>query len=105
MDKSDVINLVKYPYVTNEYGVRVKEETPISRQVFCHVDSVTQSEFFNGGATGLNPEYRITMFRFDYDDETILEYNGEYYSIYRTYIARNDEIELYVERRKGNAKS
>jgi hypothetical protein len=38
----------------------------------------------------------------DYAGEKIVEYNGTRYTIYRTYQARNDLIELYVERREGN---
>ena len=43
----------------------------------------------------------MTMFRYDYNGEPIVEYNGQRYSIYRTYIGKNDMIELYVERKGG----
>jgi hypothetical protein len=99
MDRSDIINLITVTTARDEYGVMRKTET--SRQVFCRVDSVTASEFFEGGRNGLNPEYRMTMFRHDYEGEPILEYNGQRYSIYRTYIGKNDSIELYVERKGG----
>ena len=49
------------------------------------------------------PELRFTMFRYDYNDEEEIEYNGKYYRIYRTYLGKDDSIELYCERRKGNA--
>ncbi len=42
------------------------------------------------------------MFNFDYLGEKIIEYNGVQYTIYRTYNRSVDEIELYVELRKGN---
>jgi hypothetical protein len=77
-------------------------KTETNRQVFCRVDSVTASEFFEGGRNGLNPEYRMTMFRHDYSGEPIVEYNGQRYSVYRTYIGRDDMIELYVERKGGS---
>lgn len=102
MDKSDIINLCSYVYTMNEYGVREKSAEPTRREVFCHVDSVTGSEFFNGGVNGIRPMFRFTMFRFDYQGEDIVEYNDEMFTVYRTYYSTNDDIELYVERRKGN---
>ena len=100
MDRSDIINLISVTTARDEYGVMRKTET--SKQVFCRVDSVTASEFFEGGRNGLNPEYRMTMFRHDYSGEPIVEYNGQRYSVYRTYIGRDDTIELYVERKGGS---
>ena len=35
------------------------------------------------------------------EDEEIVEYNGKTYSVYRTYLKRSDQIELYVERKGG----
>lgn len=69
--------------------------------VFCQVESVTRAEFFEGGRNGLNPEFRMSMFSGDYNGERLLMYNGNTYSIYRTFIAKNDIIELYVERKGG----
>jgi len=100
MDRSRVIYLVSKSFLPNSYGVY--EETETRKKVFCNVSSVTQTEWFEGGRNGLNPEYRMTMFKGDYSGESVLEYNGIKYTIYRTYETRNDLIELYVEKRKGN---
>lgn len=75
--------------------------TPVTRQVFCKVESVTRSEYFGGGRNGLNPELVFTVFRKDYEGETTLEYEGNRFGIYRTYIADGDYIELYAERKGG----
>jgi len=99
MDRSDIITLYKDTVTYDDYGVAVKTRT--GRDVFCKVDSVTRSEFFEAGRNGLNPEYRITMFFGDYEGETLVGYNGKNYSVYRTYQAKTDIIELYVERRVG----
>lgn len=99
MDRSDVINLYADIVTFDDYGVARKART--ARQVFCKVDSVTRAEFFEAGRQGLNPEYRITMFSGDYDGETIVGYKGRMYSVYRTYFAKTDIIELYVERQGG----
>lgn len=99
MDRSDVIQLVKETNNLNEYGVVEKQET--MREVFAQVDSITQSEFFQAGQYGLAPAYKFTMFEGDYDDEEIVLYNNARYVIYRTYRTKNDNIELYVEKREG----
>ncbi len=99
MDRSDVINLYADTIAFDEYGVAKKSRT--ARQVFCKVESVTRSEFFDAGRSGLNPEYRITMFAGDYAGESVVGYKGRMYSVYRTYFAKTDIIELYVEKQGG----
>jgi len=99
MDRSDVIKLIGTTKAQDDYGVW--KETPTERQVMCQVDSITQSEFFEAGRNGLNPSFKFTMFFGDYNDETIVEYKGKTYSVYRTYLRRTDQIELYVERKGG----
>ena len=99
MDRSTVIELIGVNRVQDARGVWRSEET--SKEVFVQVDSVTQSEFFEGGRNGLNPEFKFTMFYGDYNNEPIVKYNGNTYSVYRTYLRRNDMLELYVERKGG----
>ncbi len=99
MDRSTVINLIGVTRAQDDKGVW--RSTPTSREVMCQVDSVTQREFFEGGRNGLNPEFKFTMFYADYNNEPIVEYNGNQYSVYRTYLTRNDMLELYVERKGG----
>lgn len=99
MDRSKTINLISEAYTEDEYGVL--KPTRTKRQVFCNVSSVSASEWFEGSRAGLNPEWRFTMFAPDYQGEEIVEFSGVQYSIYRTYHARNDTIELYAELRKG----
>lgn len=101
MDRSTVIYLVREEFVQNEYGVLVPQTS--KRKVFANVTSVTSAEWFEGGRNGLNPEYRMRVFSPDYEGEKVIEYNGIQYTIYRTYIGRNDTLELYVQRKMGNA--
>lgn len=101
MDRSTPINLISEEYTEDAYGVLVPTET--SRQVYANVQSVSAAEFFEGGRNGLNPELRVVMFGPDYEGEEVVEYNGARYAVYRTYQARKDLIELYLERRKGKA--
>lgn len=99
MDRSDIITLVAVTQTQDEFGVW--RETPTPRDVYCDVDSVTRAEFYDGGRNGLNPEYKMTMFSGDYEGEKTVVYKGQYYGVYRTFKARGDDIELYVERKGG----
>ena len=94
-----VLILVGKTRVQDEYGMW--KETPAPRQIFCQVESVTRAEFFDAGRNGLNPEFMFSMFAGDYEGERTCEYRGQKYSIYRTYLGRNDVIELYAERKGG----
>lgn len=100
MDRSNTCYLVAETRTQDIYGVQ--QVTQTEREVFCNVSSVTQREWFEGGRIGLNPEYRMTMFQYDYAGEQLLKYNGIIYTIYRTFVTDNDEIELYVQRKQGN---
>lgn len=100
-----VIYLIGKTKAQDARGVWQTEQT--KRQVFAKTRSVTRNEFFEGGRSGLNPEMQFTVFAGDYQGETVCEYNGKTYAIYRTYLPEGDDyIELYVERKGGtNAKS
>ena len=96
----DVLKLLSETFEKNEYGIQKPVQT--FREVFCEVHSVTRSEVFEGGRNGLNPAFQFTIFQGEYNGETIVEYQGRTFSIYRTYIIPGtDYIELYVERKGG----
>lgn len=99
MDRSTPFYLVSAVIQTDTYGVQKRTET--KRTVYGQVSSVTAAEFFEGGRNGLSPELRFSMFRYDYEGETIVEYEGKRYSVYRTYKAKGETIELYCERKGG----
>lgn len=99
MDRSDVITLVAQSYAADAIGQQIATET--TRDVFCQLSSVTQSEWFEAGRAGLKAEYRATMFAPDYDGEEIAIVNNRRYGIYRTFLGKNETIELYLERKAG----
>ena len=99
MKRISVCYLVFETFSQDSYGVITPTEE--KTKVYCDVTSVSQKEWFEGGRNGLNPEYKMTMFKYDYSGEQILEYNEVQYTIYRTY-EKGDLIELYVQKRKGN---
>ena len=99
MDRSDVIKLISETRAQDDYGRWIATKT--EKRVMCQVDSITRAEFFEGGRNGLNPEFKFTMFFGDYNGESVVEYQGKTYAVYRTYLRRTDIIELYVERKGG----
>ena len=99
MDRSEVITLVKETQVKNDFGVY--EPVSETRDVFCQVRSITRSEFFDAGRNGLNPEFEFDVFFGDYEGERTVIYKGQRYAVYRTYQARTDVLELYVQREGG----
>lgn len=101
MDRSGIIYLIAVTNRADEYGIEKPTEGE-PRAVMCQVESVTRAEFFDGGRNGLNPEYVFRMFFADYDGERLLIYNGNRFSVYRTYQGRGDIIELYAERKGGS---
>ena len=94
------IKLIRTTIQQDENGVPRKVEGP-PKSCFCRIESVTRAEFFQGGRDGLNPELVFTVWNGDYDDETVLEYSGKRYAIYRTYHSDGDYVELYAERKGG----
>ena len=91
MDRSEVITLVSQTYTQDDIG----------QQVPCNVSSITMNEWYEAGRNGLQPQYKFTMFRYDYSGEQIAVYKEKKYSIYRTYVRADEMIELYVEEQVG----
>lgn len=127
MDRSDVIYLLWAPLTQDENGiwsgedgyvepnveppVAIDEPEPIpfsewsqyrSREVFCDVKSITRTEWFEAGRNGIeHPEFIFVMNRNEYDGERLVLYKGKVYGVYRTYEAKNENLELYVEAKGG----
>lgn len=99
MDKSRVLILIAVAYTPDALGQLVPQET--RREVFCSLSSVSASEWFEAGRAGLNAEHRAVMFAYDYGGEAIAELDGVRYGIYRTYLGKNETVELYLERKAG----
>lgn len=99
MDKNCTIDLLNTISTLDSIGQYVYTTT--RRTVYAKMTSVSQSEWFEGGRIGLNPQFRFTTFAGDYQGESELEYEGRRYTIYRTYYGMGDTVELYTELKKG----
>ena len=67
MDRSEVIELLTPTWTTDSIGQRIQTETATA--IYCERESITQSEFFNAGANGLKPEWRCTIYEFEYGNQ------------------------------------
>lgn len=99
LDRSDVIVLVARTYVADALGQMIPQET--KRELFCNVASVGGAEWHEAARNSMRAEYKVVMFRWDYEGETLAELNGVRYEIYRTFIGKGETIELYLEKRAG----
>lgn len=60
--------------------------TPKERDVFCRISSAVRNEFYQAATAGLRPEWTIRLSDFaEYQGETKVRYNGQIYSVLRTY--------------------
>lgn len=71
------------------------------RQVFCDRLSIGQKEFTVTMQNGLKAEMTIVMDHDEYDGEEKLKYRDKTYSVYRTFVRGDGDIELYCEVRVG----
>jgi hypothetical protein len=91
---NDILTLVKR--VLDDDGYTVKNE--IRRDVFCRLDSIGRSEFYQAQATNFRPELKFVLADYlEYDDEYLCIYDEIWYRVIRTYRA-GQELELVVQR-------
>lgn len=93
------IGLISETYSKDEYGIDVVTET--TTNVFARVDSISAREFHSAGQNDIKPEFKITVNEDEYGGEKIVTISGQRYSVYRTYRALENSLELYVERKVG----
>lgn len=81
-----------------------------AKKILCKVLDVGSSEFYNAKVSGIKPEIKFVIKSFEYEGEREVVFDGNKYSIIRTYHAekqgegyrrnklRFDEIELTCEK-------
>lgn len=92
MVKDNIVFLLKELKTQNELGDYDSKIT--KKEVFCFVDSVNSTEFFEASKNGIKAQIRVSVFFYDYENEEEVEFDGTIYRIYRTF-KRGDTIELY----------
>lgn len=92
--------LIRETYEIDQIGQRIPIEEVT--EILCHIESIGQREFFSAGQNGINSDLKIVTQSVNYNNEAIIDYNGQRYGIYRTFRRNNsDEIELYCEWKGG----
>lgn len=99
MTRINKITLITEQTTTDSIGQIVTTESTV--EYIGEVRSVTQNEYMTGRQSGLSPAYVFRISVFGYSGQKILEYDGVRYSIYRTYEADDNYIELYAEAMLG----
>lgn len=99
---NDVIYLINMVDGENDLGDPVKIPKK-GDYIFAEKKSIRQSEFYQAMTTGLKPELNFVIHTFEYNDESMLEYNGKTYKIIRTYEKDNEFIELTCQGVVNNA--
>ena len=97
------VQLVSETYTKDKYGTDSVTET--LKPVYARVDSISAREFFNAGISDIKPEFKLTLNADEYGGEKIVTLSGQRYSVYRTYRANENTIEVYVERKGGTSGS
>lgn len=103
MLRADVIQLIR----ENRTGHGVHEAvTEEARTVFCTVQSVTRSEYYDALNAGIQPSlvFRLALAE-DYENERVIRYKDLKYRVIRTYMTDDDGIEITVERADENGQS
>lgn len=95
----DVLYLITQEVVQDEVGNQSYEDEKF--EVFCEVEDVHSSQFYEAGRIGMHPDFVFVIFAGDYEGERLCEYNGQRYEIYRTYHREIDYLELYVQATVG----
>jgi SPP1 family predicted phage head-tail adaptor len=90
------ITLIKVEEKKDRRGDIVELKT--ERRVWADIKTATRSEFYQAQTAGMKAEFAITMWAHEYHGEERIEHGREAYEVIRSFIAKNDYIELVCRR-------
>lgn len=70
----------------------------VPKKVLCKVGSVGRTEFYSAASSDLRPEVVFTIHKYEYENERKVKFEGQQYSVLRSYATGFEEIELTCER-------
>jgi len=78
----------------------IGNKRPIEKEeiILCAEKSVGRTEFYAAAAVDLKPSIVLVVHSYEYNGETIVEYEGTRYKIIKTYKVSFEELELTCER-------
>lgn len=89
------VTLISKTYEFDEFYNQVPYES--RRKILCSENTVTRYEFYIASEQGLNPSLSLFIHPYEYNNEDELEYNGNRYSIIRTFQKDFENLELVCE--------
>lgn len=95
------IQLIKETVTPDSVGNQIVTKT--EKTVYATVLPISQNEFFQARTLGINPRAKFEIVWAEYDEETLLRWNGQLYEIYRVYEREDEMIELYAQRKLGTS--
>lgn len=99
ISKDDVCFLMSSTIVVDDLLQEI--EITLPELVYCAPVSIGQHEFSISVQAGLKSKLTLIIDHDEYDGEKEVEYNRVKYSVYRTYVRSDGDIELYCEVRTG----
>jgi len=91
---NEILTLIKRTFADD--GYTVISET--RRDVFCRLDSIGRTEFYQAQATNFRPELKFVLADYlEYEDEYLCVFDFVWYRVIRTY-RTGQELELVVQR-------
>lgn len=102
-DKNNRCFLISYVSKQDESGFEADKPKEIRRKVWCKVESASGREFARMGQNNIRPQRRVTLWAYEYDEQDTVELDGKKYGVYRTFQPNPEEVELYLERKAGDA--
>ncbi|MCY9547292.1 hypothetical protein [Lysinibacillus xylanilyticus] len=99
ISKDDVCFLLSSTTVVDDLLQEI--EITLPELVYCAPVSIGQREFSIAAQAGLKAQLTLIIDYDEYDGEKEVEYNLVKYSVYRTFVRNDGDIELYCEVRKG----
>lgn len=94
------VTLIKIVTGYDELMNPIKEE--VKTTVLCDLQSIGRNEFYNASVQDLKPEVAFVIHGFEYEKQNLVEFEGERYSVLRTYGTDDQMIELTCEKAIGN---
>lgn len=100
MTYDNQLTLISKTYTEDEIGNQIPIE--IKTDILCNVNSIGRNEFYNAANSGLKPTLIFTIHKYEYSDETLIEFQNVKYKVIKTYSKGIEEIELTCEKVIGN---
>ena len=97
---NEVVTLITETFAEDDIGQHIPIEN--KNETLCRTESVSKTEWFDAGRTGLKPKLKVILPEYNYSSEEKVEYDGVRYSVYRMFHnQKTNEVELYLEKKTG----